>query len=145
MQQGAASQPVDAAEAGSIAGVIVDPTGALVPRATVTTVNTDSGWRMVKQTDNTGKYSLSPLPPGPYNVEVEAKGFQRQLQENVQVKPGQRVGLNLKLTIGGASQSLTVTGSPEPQRHHHHLLRRLLTALRSRLGRYGSPRARRRG
>ena len=113
MQQGAASQPVDAAEAGSIAGVIVDPTGALVPRATVTTVNTDSGWRMVKQTDNTGKYSLSPLPPGLYNVEVEAKGFQRQLQENVQVKPGQRVGLNLKLTIGGASQSLTVTGSPE--------------------------------
>ena len=96
----------------AIAGMVVDPTGARVPRAFVTTINTDTGWRMVKQTDNSGNYLLSPLPPGPYIVEVQAGGFQRLLQENVQVKPGQTFNLNLKLTVGGASQSVTITGSP---------------------------------
>ena len=57
-----------------------------------------------------GQLFVRPLPPGPYNVEVEAKGFQRLLQENVHVVAGQTVKLNLKLTIGAAAQSLTVTG-----------------------------------
>ena len=108
---GSASPAAGAAqEAGSISGVIVDPTGALVARAKVTAINTDTGVRPAKVTDNTGTYSFSPLPPGPYNVEVEAKGFQRLLQENVHVRAGQDVSLNLKLTVGAAAQSLTVTG-----------------------------------
>ena len=97
-------------EAGSISGIIVDPTGALVARAKVTTVNTDTGSTMTKVTDNTGSYSFSPMPPGPYNVEVEAKGFMRMLQENVQVKAGQTFGLNFRLRVGAANESLTVTG-----------------------------------
>jgi TonB family protein len=99
-------------EAGSISGIIVDPTGALVPRAKVTTVNTDTGVMTTKVTDNAGSYSFSPVPPGPYNVEVEAKGLQRMLQENVHVGAGQSVKLNLKLTVGAANESLTVTGKP---------------------------------
>jgi TonB family protein len=99
-------------EAGSISGIIVDPTGALVARAKVTTVNTDTGSTMTKVTDNTGSYSFSPMPPGPYNVEVEAKGFMRMLQENVQVKAGQTFGLNFRLRVGAANESLTVAGKP---------------------------------
>jgi TonB family protein len=97
-------------EAGAISGKIVDPTGALVPRAKVTATNTDDGVQTSRVTDNAGTYSISPLPPGPYNVEIDAKGFQRFLQENVNVKPGQTFVLNLKLTVGGAAQTLTVTG-----------------------------------
>jgi TonB family protein len=97
---------------GAISGTIVDPTGALVPRAQVTVVNTDSGWRMVKQTDNTGKYSLSPLPAGPYNVEVEAKGFQRLLQENVQVAAGKQAELDMRLSVGAGNTTVSVTGAP---------------------------------
>jgi TonB family protein len=100
-----------AQEAGSISGVIVDPTGALVARAKVTATNTDDGVQTVRVTDNSGTYSFS-LPPGPYNVEVQAKGFQRLLQENVHVVAGQTVGLNLKLTIGAATENLNVTGQP---------------------------------
>ncbi len=99
-------------EAGAISGTIYDPTGALVSRAKVTATNTDDGVQTFSVTDNSGTYSISPLPPGPYNVEIEAKGFQRMLQENVQVKPGQTFGLNLKLTVGAAAQTLTVTGKP---------------------------------
>jgi TonB family protein len=99
-----------AQEAGAISGKIVDPTGALVPRAKVTATNTDDGVQTSSVTDNSGTYSIAPLPPGPYNVEIEAKGFQRMLQENVNVKPGKTFSLNLKLTVGGAAQTLTVTG-----------------------------------
>jgi TonB family protein len=104
--------PGTAQDAGSISGTIVDPHGALVPRANVTAINTDTGVKTATQSDNTGNYSFSLLPPGPYIVEVEAKGFQRLLQENIQVKTGQTVGLNIKLAVGGASENLTVTGKP---------------------------------
>ena len=109
--QNATPPSANAAQAdASISGTILDPTGALVPRANVKTVNTDTGKTLTRVTDNTGAYSFSPVPPGPYNVEVEAKGFQRQLQENVHVGAGQSVKLNLKLTVGAASENLTVTG-----------------------------------
>jgi TonB family protein len=112
--QSAATQTAAGAaqEAGAISGTIYDPTGALVPRAKVTATNTDNGVQTSSVTDNSGTYSISPLSPGPYNVEIEAKGFQRMLQENVNVKAGQTVGLNLKLTVGAAAQTLTVTGKP---------------------------------
>jgi len=97
---------------GSIAGTIVDPMGALVPRAPVTATNTDTGVETTAVTDNTGKYLVSGLPPGPYNVEVIAKGFQRLLQENVQVGAGKRVGLDIRLSVGGENTTVTVTGAP---------------------------------
>ena len=111
-EKDAAPRATAAQEAGSISGKIVDPTGALVPGAKVTATNTDDGVQTSRVTDNAGTYSISPLRPGPYNVEVQAKGFQRMLQENVNVKPGQTFVLNLKLTVGGAAQSFTVTGKP---------------------------------
>ena len=52
------------------------------------------------------------LQTGPYNVEVVAKGFQRLLQENVTVDNDTMLGLNLKLTIGGAETTVTVTDAP---------------------------------
>ena len=97
---------------GSIAGTIVDSTGAVVPRANVHATNMDTGLKMARVTDNSGLYALSPLPPGRYNVEVMAKGFQGLLQENVRVEGGQRVGLNLKLRVGSVAENLTVTGAP---------------------------------
>ncbi len=97
---------------GSIAGVIVDPTGALVPRAQVTATNIDTGVTIMAVTDNTGRYLFSGLPPGPYNVEVVAKGFKRLLQENVHVAAKQQVELDIKLTVNAESTSISVTGAP---------------------------------
>jgi TonB family protein len=102
-----------AEQAGSIEGTVIDPTGAVVAGAKMTTVNTDTGVKQTGETNSSGHYSFSPLPPGPYNLEVEAKGFQRLLQENIRVGAGQTVGLNLKLTVGAATENLTVTGKPQ--------------------------------
>jgi TonB family protein len=111
----AAAAYTDAAQAnGAIAGVIVDPTGALVPRAQVTATNTDTGVQVKVSTDNTGKYFLSPLPAGPYNVEVFANGFKRLLQENVQVAAKQQVELDMKLSVGAENTTVSVKGTPAP-------------------------------
>jgi TonB family protein len=100
---------------GSIAGVIVDPTGALVPRAQVWVVNTDTGKaRATTVTGNDGRYFAPSLPPGPYNVEVEAKGFKRLLQENVHVAAKQQVELDIKLSVSVANETVSVTGTPAP-------------------------------
>jgi len=95
---------------GAIQGTVIDPTGALVAHAKLSAVNTDTGVAIHVQTDNEGRYGFAPVTSGPYNVEVAAPGFQRLLQENVQVAPGKFVILNLKLTVGTVNQSLNVPG-----------------------------------
>ncbi len=68
---------------GGIQGRVTDKAGAVVPKAEVTATNTDTGVQTTVQSNGTGDYSIQPLQPGNYNVEVVAKGFQRLLQENV--------------------------------------------------------------
>jgi hypothetical protein len=96
----------------AIAGVITDTTGATISHAQITATNTDTGAQTTRESTAAGGFSLSPLPPGNYNVEVAAKGFQRLLQENVQVAPFQTAGLNPKLTVGGENTTVTVTNAP---------------------------------
>ena len=99
---------------GAIAGTILDPTGAVVPRANVRASNVGTGLTLTQVTDNSGTYSFSPLPAGRYKIEVAARGFQNLAQENVQVDAAQKVGLNLKLRVGSVSQNLTVSASRNP-------------------------------
>jgi hypothetical protein len=96
----------------AIAGVITDAAGATIPHAQITATNTETGAQITRESTATGGFSLSPLLPGNYNVEVAARGFQRLLQENVQVAPFQVAGLNPKLTVGGENTTVTVTNAP---------------------------------
>jgi hypothetical protein len=96
---------------GGIQGTITDPTGAVVRDAEVTATNTDTGVATTRKTNNDGVYSLI-LQTGPYNVEVVAKGFERHLQENVSVDNATMLGLNVKLTVGAATETITITDAP---------------------------------
>jgi hypothetical protein len=97
---------------GGIQGTITDPKGDGIPKAEVTATNTDTGVKTTKLTGSTGTYSISPLQPGPYIVEVVAAGFQRLLQENITIDTNQTLGLNLKLTVGNRTETITVTDTP---------------------------------
>jgi TonB family protein len=109
--QSAASASANVSQGdGSIAGIIFDPTGAVVARANVHATNTDTGLKMAQVTDNSGAYLFSSLPPGRYNVAVMAPGFQGLVQDNVRVDSAQKVGLNLKLRVGAVNENLTVAG-----------------------------------
>jgi len=94
---------------GGITGTVTDPQGKVIVKAQVTATNTDTGVATTRQTTNEGVYAFNDLPDGTYNVEVVAKGFQRLLQENVNVDNVSMFGLNLKPSIGGEHTTITVT------------------------------------
>ncbi len=97
---------------GSIQGVITDPTGAVIPTATVVATNKATGVKTTRQTTATGLYVLSPLSPGEYAVSVSASGFQSLIQEKVIVDALGTVGLNLTLQVGTTTDTITVDAAP---------------------------------
>lgn len=97
---------------GGIQGTVTDPQGKVVVKAEVTATNTDTGVAVKVITTSEGVYAFNDLQVGTYNVEVVAKGFQRLIQENVDVDNASMFGLNLKLTVGGDQQTITVTDAP---------------------------------
>ena len=109
---GGVSARAQVAGEGAINGRITDKSGAVIAHAKVTATNTDTGVTVTRETTGSGDYSISPLQAGNYNVEVVASGFQRDLQENVQVDSTQKVGLDIKLAVGGDNQTVTVSDAP---------------------------------
>ncbi|HEX4758851.1 MAG TPA: carboxypeptidase-like regulatory domain-containing protein [Terracidiphilus sp.] len=101
-----------AAGAGSIVGTVTDSSGAAVPNATVTATNTATGVSTVQKSSSAGVYSLSPLQPGTYTVQVAAQGFRTQVQDNLVVNALQTRGFDPVLTVGVETQTVTVDAAP---------------------------------
>jgi hypothetical protein len=108
------ANPVEAqlAGTGAITGTVTDPSGAVVANATVTATDVTTNVKTVRQTTKAGDYNITPLIPDNYSVTVVAQGFQQYVQENIQVNALQTVSLSVKLTVGQASESVTVTSAP---------------------------------
>ena len=94
---------------GSIQGRLVDPQGLAIPGATVT-VTSGQGSKSFT-TDSEGRYFAPFLTPGTYTVRAELQGFKPVEQRNVDVRLGQRLELNLTMTVGGVTETVDVTGS----------------------------------
>jgi len=97
---------------GTITGTITDPSGAVIPGATVVATNVATGVATARQTTVAGVYVITPLPAGRYRVSASAQGFQTQTQENVVVDAGGMVGLNFTLQVGSTTEQVTVTAAP---------------------------------
>ena len=97
---------------GTIQGTVMDQENAVIEHAVITVTNVDTGVVSKAHSTSAGYYSVPSLIPGMYQVQVEKKGFKNYIQEQVQVNALQVVGLNVKLTVGEASESVTVTAAP---------------------------------
>ena len=97
---------------GSIAGTVKDESGALVTTATIKATNVDTGFSRATAAGSDGAYLIQYLPIGKYTVEVNAAGFKKFLQQNLVIAVDQTQQLNVVLTVGGASQTITVTEAP---------------------------------
>jgi Carboxypeptidase regulatory-like domain/TonB dependent receptor len=93
----------------SVQGTVTDTSGAIIPGATVTVTNQDTGIAKNAKTTNSGFYRVGELPPGTYTVQVEASGFQTNTTGAVQVAAEQPRGVNVQLKPGGGTQTVTVT------------------------------------
>jgi hypothetical protein len=99
---------------GNVRGTVIDPSGAVVPSAKVTAKQLETGLARTSTTDRAGNYLLIELPVGMYQVEVEAKGFRRYLQDGIAVNVNATVTVPVKLAIGSEGETLQVSANAEP-------------------------------
>ncbi len=94
---------------GTIMGRITDPSGAVIPAATVVVTNDAMGTKVQQQTGPDGYYHAPFLTPGQYKIEVSAPGFKKIVREGIEVRVADRLEINLALELGASEQSVTVT------------------------------------
>ena len=97
---------------GAIAGIVTDPIGAVVARATVVAKRLPLRQEYETSTNDSGKYSFLSLPPGTYEVSFVAPGFNQTTIDQVLVRPHNITELNTTLEIGTISEAVTVTAGP---------------------------------
>ena len=97
----------------SMAGNVVDPTGAMVPAAEVTVRNTETGFKQTTQTDAGGTFLFPSLPVGVYQLKVEKPGFATYVQEGITLAVNQSARQAVTLKVGEISEKVTVSGDTE--------------------------------
>ena len=94
---------------GTITGVVQDPSGAVIPNATVILTNKDEGQVLKATTGPSGIYVFSPLKIGNYSVSASAPSFAVTTQNHLQLNIQQRLNVVITLKPGASDQSVTVT------------------------------------
>src|ERR1700682_4926948 len=94
---------------GNITGRVTDPQGRVVPGAAVTVTNKATGASRTATTNDSGDYAVAELPPGKYEVAVEAKSFSRALLQDFELNVGAKVTQNFELKPGEVTATVQVT------------------------------------
>jgi Carboxypeptidase regulatory-like domain/TonB-dependent Receptor Plug Domain len=96
--------------AGSVRGTVSDPSGAVIPGATVRIANSVSGLDRSATTDSTGQFAFVNVPFNQYEISASANGF-TPIKQSVDVRSSVGTGLKLTLPIEGTSSTVTVEAS----------------------------------
>ena len=99
------------AQSADLSGTISDPSGLAVPNAKVTVKAQATGATREIVSNHEGLYSVAALPPGSYDLAVEAAGFRSIRQTGIVLEVDQRATLDFTLSIGDTTESITVEGS----------------------------------
>lgn len=92
----------------AITGVVTDPTGAVIPDASVTITNQRTGVDFQLKTNNAGVYHLPALLPGLYTVRVEARGFKVHVHRDLELTVNQTLRIDVAMELGTEAQVVTV-------------------------------------
>jgi hypothetical protein len=85
---------------GEITGVLTDPSGAVLVKATVTVTNLETRLTRNTATNNAGNYSFPSLLPGIYNVKAEMAGLQAEIRSKVELQVQQTARIDFQLKAG---------------------------------------------
>jgi hypothetical protein len=97
-----------------VQGTVTDPTGAVVPGATVTLTNKETNFSRTATSNDNGFYTIPNLPPASYSMTAEKQGFKKKVLDNVGVVADQVQGVNVALEVGHADQTVTVSAEATP-------------------------------
>src|SRR5882757_3119088 len=98
---------------GSIRGTVIDPSGAVVQGASVIAKQAETGLTRTATTDRTGTYVLLELPVGHYQLQVEAKSFQKYIQEGITLNVNETATVLVHLVVGAQGQQVQVTADAQ--------------------------------
>ena len=99
----------------SLTGMVQDGVGALVPNASITVTDEQTGFVRTARSNDSGYFSFPDLTAATYSIVVGAPGFKRYEQKSIALNSGDQRSLGaLRLTIGDVSESITVTAESAP-------------------------------
>jgi hypothetical protein len=101
-------------ENATLQGTVTDPSNAVIPHAQVTITNTATGVARTVTTNGSGEFTEVGLIPGTYSVRVQHMGFKSSQVNGVVLSVGGHEELPIHLTVGTATQTVTVNGSAIP-------------------------------
>ena len=108
----------------TVIGVVTDAQGGVIPGATITATNRNSGFVRAATSDAEGRYRLAALTPGRYEVVAELQGFSRALRDGLTFSLGSETVLNFSLQLGTLSEAVTVTAERQSCRRQRRRSRR---------------------
>jgi len=92
----------------TVFGTVVDPSGAAVPGATLKLTNNATGASWQVSSDASGQFAFTFIPPGTYELVVNASGFKEYRQTGITLTAGRELRLELKLELGALTETVTV-------------------------------------
>jgi hypothetical protein len=96
---------------GAINGTLSDPNGAVISGAQVTLANIGTADTRAATTNDSGFYQFNNLPPGQYRIIVHQTGFKQLTREPIELQVDSTLQINLSLTLGTATEEVTVQAS----------------------------------
>ncbi len=106
-----ASRSVAQTSKGTIAGVVRDPSGAVVPNASVTAASQLTGESRATTTNGSGEYRMEAIDPSIYTLTTEASGFQKSEVKGVNVRGSVVTSRNITLQVGAAASTVSVVAA----------------------------------
>jgi hypothetical protein len=96
---------------GQIEGTVTDPTGAVVPGATVLIENVNTGFKRELKTDSSGFFRFTVLPLGTYDLKVTTSGFSAESRKGIVIDAGTTATSDMALRVGGTVEVVEVSGA----------------------------------
>jgi hypothetical protein len=94
---------------GSVTGLVLDSSGAVIPGARVTLADEDKGTVLNSVTDASGRYLFRGVPPASYRITVTMQGFQSQDRAGIRIDVDQNATVNFSLPVGNATTVVNVS------------------------------------
>jgi hypothetical protein len=103
-----AAYPQAQSNAGDVKGSVLDQSGGAISKAKLTISDSERGIARTVQSGTEGEFNFPMLPPGRYQLRVEAEGFTSKVLEGVQVRVGDIVSVLVQMVVGGVQQQIEI-------------------------------------
>src|SRR5690242_10176526 len=102
------------AQTTALTGTVMDPSGAVIPAAAITIVNTETGAQRTTVSDSQGRYTMAQVTPGTYKLTATSPGFSDVVISNIELQVNQPATLPITFEkVGATKETVTVEAAAQ--------------------------------